>query len=243
MPLARWQSGGEKKGLSQSALQPRTSAGLAVATWPVMAWSGLDPAKTTRTWWTCVVPASVIIVPFGSRTGTRKASSVTKQSPGSVFASSSKGCRRPSIRGIAAQGERGYARKERSVVGREVSMDGPLMAHDRESESKNRPGILSGSFWQTGLRGGASRGQSRFSVFGRREEEIRGALGSGAQAIEDCRSAAFREHHGQSLAQGGDLRSLKGAEKKSGIRCAKTCAELTRPTSRSCPPCGGSTFR
>jgi len=32
-------------------------------------------------------------------------------------------------------------------------MDGPLMAHDRESESKNRPGILSGSFWQTGLRG------------------------------------------------------------------------------------------
>jgi hypothetical protein len=39
------------------------------------------------------------------------------------------------------------------VVGREVSMDGPLMAHDRESESKNRPGILSGSFWQTGLRG------------------------------------------------------------------------------------------
>jgi len=36
--------------------------------------------------------------------------------------------------------------------------------------------------------------------------------------IEACRSGAFREHHGQSLTQVGDLRSLKGAEKKSPVR-------------------------
>ena len=36
-----------KEGPLPVGMQPRTSAGLAVATWPVMAWSGLDPAKTT----------------------------------------------------------------------------------------------------------------------------------------------------------------------------------------------------
>src|SRR5208337_535665 len=148
MPWARSQSGENGKSLSRSALQPRTAAGLAVATWPVMAWSGLDPSTTTRPWWTCVAANSMVLSPFCSRTRTRKASSGPSPRAGSVFASSLKGSRRPSIRGIAAQGERGYARTERSVVGREVSMDGLLMAHDRESESKNQPGILSGSFWQ-----------------------------------------------------------------------------------------------
>ena len=48
MPSARSPLGEEKKALSRSARRPRTAAGLAVTTWPGMAWSGLDLSTTTR---------------------------------------------------------------------------------------------------------------------------------------------------------------------------------------------------